>query len=137
LGDEFDDEYYADDEDDDFSDADWDRIEELHDAECRYVSAKEVPDPEERIEANRRVRLALIAKRLSEESNHQSMHHPLHRLAGGLAEDTTRKALEDIDLRQNPMSRTSDEELKGRCTNGPETANCDAVPAAAAAAASG
>jgi hypothetical protein len=137
LDDEFDEELGTDDDDDNFSDADWDRIEALHDVECRYVSAEEVPDPQERIEANRRVRLALIARRLSEESNRQPVHHPLHRLAGGLAEDTTRKALEDIDLRHNPMSRTTDEELKGRCTNGPETASSGAVPAANAAAASG
>ncbi len=127
----------GDDDSDELNGIDWDRIEELHNAECRYVSAKVVPDPVERIAANRAVRLTLAAARLRGQIKPDLMHHPLNRLDKTMDTDVSRNTLPDMDLRQHHKSCTNTENTKGRCMNGAETADCDAVPAAAAGTVSG
>jgi hypothetical protein len=137
ANDEFDLDLDTGDDSDDDPDFDWDRYEALQDAECRYVTAEAVPDPEERIAANRAVRIALIAARLRGEAKPDLVHHPINRVAKSMSEDASRNQLLNKDLRQYPESRTTAETTQGRCTNGTETAVCEAIPAPAAAATSG
>jgi hypothetical protein len=137
-GEEFDDEETSDEDlEDDFDDFDWERLDELHDAQSRYVSADVVPDPDVRREANRLVRLLLIEKRISAERlpgrpESSPTHHPLNRLVAMAGGDPSRNPLSDMDLRLQSNARTSDENTQGRCVNGLETAVCEPLPAAAA-----
>ncbi len=138
-----DDETYDDDLEDELDDDfDWDRMDEIHDAQCRYVGADVVPDPEERREADRLVRLMLAEKRLAAErlrgrTESSLTPHPLNRLAAIAGSDASRNPLSDMDLRQHPSARTTAETTQGRCTNGPEMTVCTGIPAAATAATSG
>ena len=138
--DDFDQEFGTDDDANDGEDDldfDWDRVDQLQDAECRYVSADVEPDPVKRVAADRLVRLELARQQLERESNRKSMHHPLDRLSNGLTKDSIRNTLSHIELHRQAKSCTSAEKAKGRCTNEAESEGCDAVPAAAAAAVSG
>jgi hypothetical protein len=135
FDDEFDEELGGDDDDD--LNIDWDRVDELHDAECRYVSADIEPNPVKRRAADRLVRLELARQQLLRESKRKYVHHPLDRLASDMNRDLTRKALASIELQRQTKSCTSGEQTKGRCTSGAESEGCEAAPAATAAAANG
>jgi hypothetical protein len=142
YADEFDDDFDAygesDDDESDDLDIDWDRVDELHDAECRYVSADMEPDPVKRVAADRLVRLALAREQLRREANRkaarQSVHHPLHRLAAGVGSGLSHKALSSIGLRKHAKGCTTVEQTKGRCVNAAETAVGEPLPEVAVAA---
>jgi hypothetical protein len=121
---------------DDFTEEDWERYEELQDSQDRYVSAEQVPDPVERRAANRAVRLSLAAARLRSEMNPNLMHHPINRVVGSFGGDASRKPLPDMDLRLQPMARTSEESAKGRCMNDIDAAVSEALKTATVAATS-